>query len=71
LHRAKQACRHQSSGRQNPVYAQNAGGVGAGASQTLSSKELTRKKEAAGQLQAGLKMIPDGKEKYEPWKKAR
>jgi hypothetical protein len=60
----------------NPVYAQNAGGRGAGkgpASQNSEQQKADQQKKKATEdaYKSGLKMIPDAKEKYDPWKNAR
>jgi hypothetical protein len=60
----------------NPVCAQNAGGRGAGkgrASQNSEQQKVDQQKRKAAEdaYKAGLKMIPDAKEKYDPWKNAR
>lgn len=61
------------------VYAQNAGGMGGrgggkgrAAQNTEPQKADQAKKRAAEDAyRAGLKTIPDAKEKYDPWKNAR
>jgi hypothetical protein len=66
----------------SPVYAQNAGGMGGmggkggGKGRTSQNSEQQKvdqqkKKAAEDAYKAGLKMIPDAKEKYDPWKNAR
>jgi hypothetical protein len=60
----------------NPVYAQNAGGRGAGKGRASQNSEQQKgdqqkKKATEDAYRAGLKMIPDAKEKYDPWKNAR
>jgi len=60
----------------NPVYAQNAGGREAGKGRISQDSEQRRadqqkRKAAEDAYKAGLKMIPDGKEKYDPWKNTR
>ena len=64
-----------------PVYAQNAGGLGGGRgggkgrpsqnSEQQQKADQQKKKAAEDAYKAGLKMIPDAKEKYDPWKNAR
>jgi nitrate reductase cytochrome c-type subunit len=62
------------------TYAQDAGGVGGGkgggkrnsSKNTEQQKEDPQKKKAAEDAyKAGLKTIPDAKEKYDPWRNAR
>jgi hypothetical protein len=67
----------------SPVYAQNAGGMGGGmggrgggkgrAPQNSDQQKADQQKKKAAEdaYKAGLKMIPDAKEKYDPWKNAR
>ena len=60
----------------SPLYAQNAGGRGGGkgrASQDSEQQKADQQKKKATEdaYKAGLKMIPDAKEKYDPWKNAR
>jgi len=60
----------------NPVCAQNTGGRGAGKGRGSQNSEQQKadqqkKKAAEDAYKAGLKMIPDGKEKYDPWKNTR
>jgi nitrate reductase cytochrome c-type subunit len=63
----------------SPVYAQNAGGMGgrAGgkgrASQNSEQQKADQQKKKAAEdaYKSGLKMIPDAKEKYDPWKNTR
>jgi hypothetical protein len=67
----------------NPVYAQNSGGMGGGmggrgggkgrAAQNSEQQktDLVKKRAAEDAYRAGLKVIPDAKEKYDPWKNAR
>jgi nitrate reductase cytochrome c-type subunit len=65
----------------SPVYAQNAGGMGGmggkgggkRAAQNSDQQKVDQKKQKAAEdaYKAGLKMIPDAKEKYDPWKNAR
>ena len=64
----------------SPLYAQNAGGLGGGrgggkgrASQNSEQQKADqqKKKTAEDAYKAGVKMIPDTKEKYDPWKNAR
>jgi hypothetical protein len=62
----------------NPVYAQNAGGMGGkgGKGRTSQNSEQQKadqqkQKAADDAYKAGLKRIPDAKEKYDPWKNAR
>jgi hypothetical protein len=66
----------------NPVYAQNAGGMGgmggkgggrgrAPQNSEQQKADQQKKKAAEDAYKAGLKMIPDAKEKYDPWKNAR
>jgi hypothetical protein len=60
----------------SPVYAQNAGGKGGGKGRSAQNPEQQKadqekKKAAEYAYKAGLKMIPDAKEKYDPWKNAR
>jgi hypothetical protein len=62
-----------------PVYAQNAGMGGVdtkgGAKRRPNSDQPKvderQKKAAEDAYKAGLKAIPDAKEKYDPWKNAR
>jgi hypothetical protein len=65
------------------AYAQNAGGMGGGlggrgggkgrAAQNSDQQKAdqAKKKAAEDAYKSGLKMIPDAKEKYDPWKNAR
>jgi hypothetical protein len=61
------------------TYAQDAGGLGGGkgggkhsAKNSEQTKEDPQKKKAAEEAyKAGLKAIPDAKEKYDPWRNAR
>jgi hypothetical protein len=65
------------------AYAQNAGGMGGGmggkgggkgrASQNSEQQKADQQKQKAAEdaYKAGLRMIPDPKEKYDPWKNAR
>jgi len=60
----------------NPVYAQNTGSRGAGkgrGSQNSEQQKVDQQKKKAAEdaYKAGLKMIPDAKDKYDPWKNAR
>jgi hypothetical protein len=63
----------------SPVYAQNAGGMGGRgggkgrASQNSEQQKVDQQKKKAAEdaYKAGLKTIPDAKEKYDPWKNAR
>jgi hypothetical protein len=66
----------------SPVYAQNAGGMGGmggkgggkgRASQNSEQQKADQQKNKAADeaYKAGLKRIPDAKEKYDPWKNAR
>jgi hypothetical protein len=66
----------------SPVYAQNVGGMGgmggkgggkARAPQNSEQQKADQQKKKAAEdaYKAGLKMIPDAKEKYDPWKNAR
>jgi hypothetical protein len=63
----------------SPVYAQNAGGMGgrgggkgrAPQNSDQQKADQQKKKAAEDAYKAGLKMIPDAKEKYDPWKNAR
>jgi hypothetical protein len=65
----------------SPVYAQNAGGMGGmggkgggkRAAQNSDQQKVDQQKKKAAEdaYKAGLKMIPDAKEKYDPWKNAR
>jgi hypothetical protein len=62
----------------SPVYAQNAGGLGGkgGKGRTSQNSEQQKadqqkQKAAEDAYKAGLKRIPDAKEKYDPWKNAR
>jgi hypothetical protein len=64
----------------SPLYAQNAGGLGGGrgggkgrASQDSQQQKTDQqnKKATDDAYEAGSKMIPDAKEKYDPWKNAR
>jgi hypothetical protein len=63
-----------------PAYAQNAGGMGGkGGGKGRNSSQNTeqekadqqKKKAADDAYKAGLKIIPDAKEKYDPWRNAR
>lgn len=62
------------------AHAQNAGGLGGGrgggkgrASQNSEQQKADQQKQKAAEdaYKSGLKMIPDAKEKYDPWKNAR
>jgi hypothetical protein len=60
----------------SPVYAQNAGGRGGGKGRASPNSEQQKadqqkKRAAEDAYKAGLKTIPDAKEKYDPWKNAR
>jgi hypothetical protein len=63
----------------SPVYAQNSGGMGGrggGKGRPAQNSEQQKadqekKKAAEDAYRAGLKMIPDAKEKHDPWKNAR
>jgi hypothetical protein len=67
----------------SPVYAQNAGGMGGGMggkgggkgrpSQNAEQQKVDQQKKKAAEdaYKAGLKVIPDAREKYDPWKNAR
>ena len=66
----------------SPVYAQNAGGMGGmggrgggkgRASQNSEQQKADQQKKKAAEdaYKAGLKMIPDPGQKYDPWKNAR
>jgi hypothetical protein len=65
----------------SPVYAQNAGGMGGmggkgggkRAAQNSDQQKADQQKNKAAEdaYKAGLKRIPDAKEKYDPWKNAR
>jgi hypothetical protein len=59
----------------NPVCAQMGGrgpGKGRAAQNSEQQKADQQKKKAAEDAyKTGLKMIPDAKEKYDPWKNAR
>jgi hypothetical protein len=64
----------------SPVYAQNAGGMGGmggkgggkrAANSDQQKVDQQKNKAAEDAYKAGLKMIPDAKEKYDPWKNAR
>jgi hypothetical protein len=66
----------------SPVYAQNAGGMGGmggkgggkgRTSQNSEQQKVDQQKNKAAEdaYKAGLKMIPDAKQKYDPWKNAR
>jgi hypothetical protein len=68
----------------SPVYAQNAGGMGgmggmggkgggkrAAQNSDQQKADQQKKKAAEDAYKAGLKRIPDAKEKYDPWKNAR
>jgi uncharacterized membrane protein len=64
----------------SPVCAQNAGGMGgsrgggkgrAPQNSDQQKADQQKKKAAEDAYKAGLKMIPDAKEKYDPWKNAR
>jgi hypothetical protein len=68
-----------------PAYAQNAGGMGGGgmggkgggkgrnSSQNTEQQKADQQKKKAAEdaYKAGLKIIPDAKEKYDPWRNAR
>jgi len=64
-----------------PVYAQNAGGLGGGGmggkgggkGQNPGQQKADPQKQKAAEeaYKAGLKRIPDAKEKFDPWKNAR
>jgi hypothetical protein len=60
-----------------PAYAQNMGGKGGGKGQnspqnTEQQKADQQKKKAADDAyKAGLKIIPDANEKYDPWRTIR
>jgi hypothetical protein len=67
-----------------PVYAQNAGGLGGGgmggrgggkgqSGQNPGQQKADPQKQKAAEeaYKAGLKSIPDAKEKFDPWKNAR
>jgi hypothetical protein len=65
------------------AYAQNAGGMGgmgggrgggkgrAAQDSEQQKADQAKKKAAEDSYKAGLKTIPDAKEKYDPWKNAR
>ena len=64
----------------SPLCAQNAGGLGGGrgggkgrASQNSEQQKADQQKKKAAEdaYKTGLKVIPDAKEKYDPWKNAR
>jgi hypothetical protein len=63
----------------SPVYAQNAGGMGGGrggkgrAAQNSEQQKADQEKNKAAEdaYRAGLKMIPDAKERHDPCKNAR
>jgi hypothetical protein len=62
-----------------PAFAQNMGGMGGKGGKGRNSPQNTeqqkadqqKKKAAEDAYKAGLKMIPDAKEKFDPWKNAR
>ena len=63
----------------SPAYAQNVGGMGgkggkgrnAPQNSEQQKADQQKKKAAEDAYKAGLKMIPDPKEKFDPWKNAR
>ena len=67
----------------SPAYAQNAGGMGgmgggkgggkgrAPQNSEQQKADQQKKKAADDAYKAGLKMIPDAKEKYDPWAVAK
>jgi len=66
----------------SPAYAQNVGGMGgmggkggkgrnAAQNSEQQKADQQKKKAAEDAYKAGLKMIPDAKEKFDPWKNAR
>jgi hypothetical protein len=63
----------------SPAYAQNMGGMGgkggkgrnAPQNSEQQKADQQKKKAAEDSYKAGLKMIPDAKEKFDPWKNAR
>jgi hypothetical protein len=63
----------------SPAYAQNVGGTGgkggkgrnAAQNSEQQKADQQKKKAAEDAYKAGLKMIPDAKEKFDPWKNAR
>ena len=63
----------------SPVYAQNMGGMGgkggrgqnAPQSSEQQKADQQKKKAAEDAYKAGLKTIPDAKEKFDPWKNTR
>jgi hypothetical protein len=60
-----------------PAYAQNMGGKGGGKGRNSPQNaeqqkaDQQKKKAADDAYKAGLKIIPDAKEKYDPWRNAR
>jgi hypothetical protein len=64
-----------------PVYAQNAGGLGGGGrgggkgqsdrNPGQQKADPQKQKAAEEAYKAGLKKVPDPKEKFDPWKNAR
>jgi hypothetical protein len=59
-----------------PAYAQKAGGMGGKGRNSPQNAEQQKadqqkKKAADDAYKAGLKIIPDAKEKYDPWRNAR
>jgi hypothetical protein len=59
-----------------PAYAQNAGGMGGkgrNSSQNTEQQKADQQKKKATDdaYKAGLKIIPDAQEKYDPWRNVR
>jgi hypothetical protein len=61
-----------------PAYAQNMGGKGGGKGRDSSPQnteqqkvDQQKKKAADDAYKAGVKLIPDAKEKFDPWRNAR
>jgi hypothetical protein len=61
-----------------PAYAQNMGGKGGGKGRNSSPQnteqqkaDKQKKKAADDAYKAGVKLIPDAKEKFDPWRNAR
>jgi hypothetical protein len=61
-----------------PAYAQNMGGKGGGKGRNSSPQnteqqkaDQQKKKAADDAYKAGLKLIPDAKDKFDPWRNTR
>jgi hypothetical protein len=59
-----------------PAYAQNAGGMGGKSRNSSRNTEQQKadqekRKAADDAYKAGLKIIPEAKEKYDPWRNVR